>query len=117
MERQVRQTSLEKIYEELTIPENHFKELMVEFGVSLSKAKVISKSLTLHILETTKRPIHEMNKRFDSYSKRNKKNRDNFIISNNMDNKIDYISKIHKLNLNNLPKSLMKYKQELKLFI
>lgn len=117
MERQVRQTSLEKIYEEITIPENHFKELMVEFGVSLSKAKVVAKSLTLHILETTKIPIHEMNKRFDTFSKRNKYNRDNFIKSNNKENKIDYLSKIHKLNLNNLPKSLMKYKQELKLFI
>ena len=117
MIRQRGKTDMEKFYEEVTIPENHFRELMKEYGVTSSKAKVISKSLTLYVLDTLRKPVHEINKRFDSYTKRNEKNRRNFLKSNNSKNKIDYVLKIHKLDINNLPKNLLKYKTELGLFI
>ena len=110
-------------YEQITLPSNTYKEVLVQSGVSKSKAKEVINALNRHVnFELIKLDKVSMDKIIKFFLTKPKEQQDNYIRTYKKNNK-DYIREYNyskilgELNLQKLPLSLIRYKYELSLLI
>lgn len=110
-------------YEQITLPSNTYKEVLVQSGVSKSKAKEVINALNRHVhSELIKLDKVSMDKIIKFFLTKPKEQQDNYIKTYKKNNK-DYIREYNyskilgELNLQKLPLSLIRYKYELSLLI
>lgn len=110
-------------YEQITLPSNTYKEVLVQSGVSKSKAKEVINALNRHVhSEMIKLDKVSMDKIIKFFLTKPKEQQDNYIKTYKKNNK-DYIREYNyskilgELNLQKLPLSLIRYKYELSLLI
>ena len=111
--------TLKFIAEETLIPSEVYFKVLIEKGVTKSRAKETINALTKNVqLDTIKTDIFYMNKKFKHLSSKTEDEQKLYIsIEKPKYRKYDYAGYLGKLNLDKLPLKLSKFRYELSLLL